>query len=90
MYSSRLYAQNPVFEIVHHEESVRVYYTHVVVKNSIGSMSVFVLLVSPNVQQYIRCTYFASIMHEALSLCSLGIPCPFSSQIRRPLWPYAP
>ena len=27
MYSSRLYAQNPVFEIVH-EESVKVYHLH--------------------------------------------------------------
>ena len=43
MCSSRLYAQNPVFKIVH-EESVQVYSTHVVVKNSIGSMSVIVQL----------------------------------------------
>ena len=45
MYSSRLYAQNPVFEIVHDAGSMKVYSTHVVVKNSIGPMSVFVQLV---------------------------------------------
>ena len=45
MYSGRLYAQNPVFEIVH-EESVKVCSTqHVFVESSIGSMSVFVQLV---------------------------------------------
>ena len=34
LYPSRLYAQNPVFEIVH-QESVKVCFTHVVVKNSL-------------------------------------------------------
>ena len=34
LYSSRLYAQNPVFEIAH-QESVQVYDTHFVVKNSL-------------------------------------------------------
>ena len=40
MYSRRLNAQNPVFEIVH-EERVKASSTHIVVKNSIGSVSVF-------------------------------------------------
>ena len=46
--------------------------------------------VVPSVQQYIRCTLFTSIMHQALSFCPLGIPCPFSSQISRPSWLSAP
>ena len=44
LYRSRLDAQNPVFEIAH-QGSVQVCSTHVVVKNSLWSMGVFVQLV---------------------------------------------
>ena len=52
---------------------------------------IFVPRVVPSVLQYIRCTSFFGIMHhQALSFCSLGIPCPFFSQISRPLLLCAP
>ena len=86
MYSSRLYAKNPVFEIVH-EERVKVYHLHMhngdVQQNPLCVKSCVTkeFPISPRFslaffhRGAMRCTSFVSIMHQALFFCSL---CPLS------------
>ena len=84
MYSSRLYAKNPAFEIVH-EESVKVYYLHMyngnIQQNPLCAESCVTkeFPISPRFspaffhRDSMCCTSFVSIMHQALfssSLCA--------------------
>ena len=96
--SSRLYAKNPVFEIVH-KESVKVYHLHMyngnIQQNSLCVESCvteeFTSLLSSRciyvcllLLPSSPCTQSMSIM-QALSLCSPCVPGPCFSQMRQPL-----
>ena len=85
MYSSRLYAINPVFEIIH-EESVKVYDLHMyngnIQQNSLCVESCVTekFHTSPRFspaffhRDRMCCTSFVSIMHSVLFFCSLCAP----------------
>ena len=86
MYSSRLYAINPVFEIVH-EESVMVYHLHImynriIPQNPLGAESCVTeeFHISPRFspaffhRDAMCCTSSVIIMHSALFLGSLCAP----------------
>ena len=92
------YAKNPVFEIVY-EESVKVYRVHMyngnIQQNSLCVESCVTeeFHISPLCSLHLRlpaavaelaCTQSMSIM-QALSFCSLGLSCPFFSQMPQPL-----
>ena len=86
MYSSRLYAKNPMFEIVH-EESVKVYHLHMTYMYNGNTQQNPLLCVESCVTKefpisprfspvFFRrdamcCTPFVSTMHQALFFCSL-------------------
>ena len=86
MYSSRLYAKNPVFEIVH-EENVKVYHLHIMYNGKIQQNSLDAetrvaeeFHTSPRFSPAffhrgaMRCTSSVIIIHSALFFCSLCAP----------------